>query len=196
MHIAAHFCRLYLSFIEKGDKTYVLKWLQFGRLVGIYSRKEVYDLSFKEFLLDVLDRTVNASWYRSVGCSPDEASFLADMEANTAFFKQSEKRNPSSALTERHCNLSEEKRNTERPETLENICAASGDVDAYIAEKAKTDARYSAVQKEFQRIDASKTALEERRRKLREENPWIYEEAEKFRQEAIRIREEAKKQKQ
>lgn len=123
------------------------KWLQFGRLLGIYGRKEVFDLSFKEFLLDVLDRTVNASWYRSVGCSPDEASFLADMEANTAFFKQSEKRNPSSALTERHCNLSEEKRNTERPETLENICAASGDVDAYIAEKAKTDARYSAVQK-------------------------------------------------
>ena len=164
--------------------------MQFGRLLGIYGRKEVFDLSFKEFLLDVLDRTVNASWYRSVG------SFLADMEANTAFFKQSEKRNPSSALTERHCNLSEEKRNTERPETLENICAASGDVDAYIAEKAKTDARYSAVQKEFQRIDASKTALEERRRKLCEENPWIYEEAEKFRQEAIRIREEAKKQRQ
>ena len=40
-------------------------------------------LSFKEFLLDVLDRTVNASWYRSVGCSPDEASFWADMEANS-----------------------------------------------------------------------------------------------------------------
>lgn len=40
-------------------------------------------MSFKEFLLDVLDRTVNASWYRSVGCSPDEASFLADMEANS-----------------------------------------------------------------------------------------------------------------
>lgn len=118
------------------------------------------------------------------------------MEANTAFFKQSEKRNPSSALTERRCNLSEENRNTEHPETLESICAASGDVDAYIAEKSKTDARYSAVQKEFQRIDASKTALEERRRKLREENPWIYEEAEKIRQEAIRIREEAKKQRQ
>ena len=57
--------------------------MQFGRLLGIYSRKEVFDLSFKEFLLDVLDRTVNASWYRSVGCSPDEASFLADMEANS-----------------------------------------------------------------------------------------------------------------
>lgn len=196
MHIAAHFCRLYLSFIGKSDKIYLLKWLQFGRLLAIYGRKEVFDLSFKEFLLDVLDRTVNASWYRSVGCSPDEASFVADMEDNTAFFKQSEKRNPSSALTERRCNLSEENRNTELPETLESICAASGDVDAYIAEKSKTDARYSAVQKEFQRIDASKTALEERRRKLREENPWIYEEAEKFRQEAIRIREEAKKQRQ
>ena len=59
------------------------KWLQFGRLLGIYGRKEVFDLSFKEFLLDVLDRAVNASWYRSVGCSPDEASFLADMEANS-----------------------------------------------------------------------------------------------------------------
>ena len=57
--------------------------MQFGRLLGIYSRKEVFDLSFKEFLLDVLDRTVNASWYRFVGCSPDEASFLADMEANS-----------------------------------------------------------------------------------------------------------------
>ena len=57
--------------------------MQFGRLLGIYSRKEVFDLSFKEFLLDVLDRTVNASWYRSVGCSSDEASFLADMEANS-----------------------------------------------------------------------------------------------------------------
>lgn len=83
MHIAAHFCRLYLSFIGKSDKIYLLKWLQFGRLLGIYGRKEVFDLSFKEFLLDVLDRTVNASWYRSVGCSPDEASFLADMEANS-----------------------------------------------------------------------------------------------------------------
>lgn len=39
-------------------------------------------MSLKEFFLDVLDRTVNASWYRSVGCSPDEASFLADMETN------------------------------------------------------------------------------------------------------------------
>ena len=57
--------------------------MQFGRLLGIYGRKEVFALSFKEFLLDVLDRTVNASWYRSVGCSPDEASFLADMEANS-----------------------------------------------------------------------------------------------------------------
>lgn len=149
-------------------------------------------MTLKEFLLDVLCRTVNASWYRTLGCSPEEASFLADMEANTASFKQSEKRNPSYALSELRCNLSEEDRNTERPETLENICAASGDVDAYIAEKAKTDARYSAVQKEFQRIDASKTALEERRRKLREENPWTYEKAEKFRQEAIQIREEAK----
>lgn len=167
--------------------------MQFGRLLGIYGRKEVFDLSFKEFLLDVLDRTVNASWYRSVGCSPEEASFLADMEANTAFFKQSEKRNPSSALTERRCNLSEENRNTERPETLESICAASGDVDAYIAEKSKTDARYSAVQKEFQRIDASKTALEERRRKLYDENPGLYERAEKARQEALRFREEARK---
>ena len=83
MHIAAHFCRLYLSFIGKSDKIYLLKWLQFGRLLGIYGRKEVFDLSFKEFLLDVLDRTVNASWYRSVGCSPDEASFVADMEANS-----------------------------------------------------------------------------------------------------------------
>ena len=83
MHIAAHFCRLYLSFIGKSNKIYLLKWLQFGRLLGIYGRKEVFDLSFKEFLLDVLDRTVNASWYRSVGCSPDEASFLADMEANS-----------------------------------------------------------------------------------------------------------------
>ena len=114
-------------------------------------------MSLKEFLLDVLCRTVNASWYRTLGCSPEEASFLADMEANTAFFKQSEKRNPSYALSELRCNLSEEDRNTERPETLESICAASGDVDAYIAEKSKTDARYSAVQKEFQRIDASKT---------------------------------------
>ena len=193
MHIAAHFCRLYLSFVEKSDKIYLLKWLQFGRLLGIYGRKEVFDLSFKEFLLDVLDRTVNASWYRSVGCSPEEASFLADMEANTAFFKQSEKRNPSSALTKRRCNLSEENRNTERPETLESICAASGDADAYIAEKSKTDARYSAVQKEFQRIDASKTALEERRRKLYDENSGLYERAEKFRQEAARKREEARK---
>lgn len=57
--------------------------MQFDRLLAIYGRKEVFDLSFKEFLLDVLDRTVNASWYRSVGCSPDEASFLADMEANS-----------------------------------------------------------------------------------------------------------------
>lgn len=74
-------------------------------------------MSFKEFLLDVLDRTVNASWYRSVGCSPDEASFLADMEANTAFFKQSEKRNPSSALTERHCNCQKKNviRNAPKP---------------------------------------------------------------------------------
>ena len=40
-------------------------------------------MSFKEFLLDVLDRSVNASWYRTVGCSPDEAAFLADMEANS-----------------------------------------------------------------------------------------------------------------
>lgn len=149
-------------------------------------------MSLKEFFLDVLDRTVNASWYRSVGCSPDEAFFLADMEANTAFFKQSEKRSSSSALTERRCNLSEEDRNTEDPETLESICVASGDVYAYISEKSKTDARYSAVQKEFQRIDASKTALEERRRKLYDENPGLYERAEKFRQEATRIREEAR----
>lgn len=41
-------------------------------------------MNFKSFLLDVLNRTVNASWYRSVGCSPEEASFLADMEANLA----------------------------------------------------------------------------------------------------------------
>lgn len=150
-------------------------------------------MSLKEFLLDVLCRTVNASWYRTLGCSPEEASFLADMEANTAFFKQSEKRNPSYALSELRCNLSEEDRNTERPETLESICAASGDVDAYIAEKSKTDARYSAVQKEFQRIDASKTALEERRRKLYDENPGLYERAEKFRQEAAQRREEARK---
>ena len=150
-------------------------------------------MSLKEFLLDVLCRTVNASWYRTLGCSPEEASFLADMEANTAFFKQSEKRNPSYALSELRCNLSEEDRNTERPETLESICAASGDVDAYIAEKSKTDARYSAVQKEFQRIDASKTALEERRRKLYDENPGLYERAEKFRQEAARKREESRK---
>lgn len=40
-------------------------------------------MSFKEFLLGVLDRSVNASWYRTVGCSPDEAAFLADMEANS-----------------------------------------------------------------------------------------------------------------
>lgn len=72
-----------MSFIGKSDKIYLLKWLQLGRLLAIYGRKEVFDLSFKEFLLDVLDRTVNASWYRSVGCSPDEASFLADMEANS-----------------------------------------------------------------------------------------------------------------
>ena len=39
-------------------------------------------MRLKEFLLDVLCRTVNASWYRSVGCSPEEASFLADMETN------------------------------------------------------------------------------------------------------------------
>ena len=39
-------------------------------------------MNFKSFLLDVLNRTVNASWYRTVGCSPEEAAFLADMEAN------------------------------------------------------------------------------------------------------------------
>lgn len=39
-------------------------------------------MGFKDFFLDVLNRTVNASWYRTVGCSPEEASFLADMEAN------------------------------------------------------------------------------------------------------------------
>lgn len=152
-------------------------------------------MDFKSFMLDVLNRTVNASWYRTVGCSPEEASFLADMEANTALLGRREERKPSSVLAERRCSLSEESHNTEHPETLESICAASGDIDAYIAEKAKTDARYAAVQKEFQQIGASKAALEERRRKLYEKNLELYERTEKCRQEAIRIREESEKKK-
>ena len=83
MHIAAHFCRLYLSFIEKGDKIYLLKWLRFGRLLAIYGRKEMYDLSLRNFLLGVLKRSVSAAGYRTIGCSPDEAFFLADMEVNS-----------------------------------------------------------------------------------------------------------------
>lgn len=150
-------------------------------------------MNFKSFMLDVLNRTINASWYRTVGCSPEEASFLADMEANTALLGQREERKPSSVLAERRYSLSEESRNTKHPETLESICAASGDVEAYIAEKAKTNARYSSIQKGFQQIDASKAALEERRRKLYEKNPELYERAKKCRQEATLRREAARK---
>lgn len=75
MHIAAHFCRLYLSFIEKSDKFYLLKWLQFGRLLGIYSRKEVYKMSLKKLLADALFLDARVYHYRS--CGYDEASAYA-----------------------------------------------------------------------------------------------------------------------
>lgn len=152
-------------------------------------------MNFKNFMLDVLNRIVNASWYRTVGCSPEEASFLADMEANTALLGRREEGLRSSVLAERRCSLPEESRDTEHPETLESVCATSGDVEAYIAEKAKTDAKYAAVQKELQQIDASKAALEKRRRKLYEGNPELYERTEKIRQEANQRREEFKKKK-
>ena len=174
-------------------------------------------MNFKEFILDVLNRSVSASWYRTVGCSPEEASFLADMEVSMNTTKRrramsdeeietylAELRAPynetMSALAERRRKLYEDnpwllERNSKQPETLESVCAASGDIDTYVAEKAKTDARYAAAQKEFQRIDASKAALEERRRKLYEENPELYERAEKCRKEVNRRREDAKKRK-
>ena len=43
----------------------------------------MYDLSLKNFLLGVLKRSVSAAGYRTIGCSPDEAFFLADMEVNS-----------------------------------------------------------------------------------------------------------------
>lgn len=72
-----------MSFIGKRDKISLLKWLRFGCLLAIYGRKEVYNLSLKDFLLGVLNRSVSAAGYRTIGCSPDEAFFLADMEVNS-----------------------------------------------------------------------------------------------------------------
>ena len=43
----------------------------------------MYDLSLKDFLLGVLNRSVSAAGYRSIGCSPDESAFLADVEVNS-----------------------------------------------------------------------------------------------------------------
>lgn len=40
-------------------------------------------MSLKDFLLGVLNRSVSAAGYRSIGCSPDEAAFLADVEVNS-----------------------------------------------------------------------------------------------------------------
>ena len=40
-------------------------------------------MSLKDFLLGVLNRSVSAAGYRTIGCSPDEAFFLADMEVNS-----------------------------------------------------------------------------------------------------------------
>ena len=40
-------------------------------------------MSLKGFLLGVLKRSVSAAGYITIGCSPDEAFFLADMEVNS-----------------------------------------------------------------------------------------------------------------
>lgn len=40
-------------------------------------------MSLRNFLLGVLNRSISAAGYRTIGCSPDEAFFLADMEVNS-----------------------------------------------------------------------------------------------------------------
>lgn len=77
LHIAAHFCRLYLSIIGKSDKIYLLKWLRFSRLPGIYGRKEVYDMCFKSSWLKALKISLDASVYRDLGFSEDESFSFA-----------------------------------------------------------------------------------------------------------------------
>ena len=40
-------------------------------------------MSLRNFLLGVLNRSISAAGYRTIGCAPDEAFFLADMEVNS-----------------------------------------------------------------------------------------------------------------
>lgn len=77
LHIAAHFCRLYLSLIGKSDKINLLRWLRFSRLPGIYGRKEVYDMCFKSSWLKALKISLDASVYRDLGFSEDESFSFA-----------------------------------------------------------------------------------------------------------------------
>lgn len=175
-------------------------------------------MNFKQFLIDVINLNTAETIYRMKGFSEDGAHFWAlydqNMQKASPSLSPAERRaamerleksrahynETMAALAERRRKLYEEnpwlsEHNLEQPEALESVCAASGDIEAYIAERAKTDARYAAVQKEFQQIDASKAALEERRRKLYEGNPELYERTEKIRQEANQRREESKKKK-
>ena len=77
LHIAAHFCRLYLSLIGKSDKINLLRWLRFSRLPGISGRKEVYDMCFKSSWLKALKISLDASVYRDLGFSEDESFSFA-----------------------------------------------------------------------------------------------------------------------
>lgn len=77
--VSAIFHRLYLSFIKKSDKIYLLKWLQFDRLLDI-CRKEVRNVSFKSSLLEAFKISMDASVYRDLGFSEDEAFSFAIMD--------------------------------------------------------------------------------------------------------------------
>ena len=51
--------------------------MQFGRLPGIYGRKEVYDMCFKFSWLKALKISLDASVYRDLGFSEDESFSFA-----------------------------------------------------------------------------------------------------------------------